>query len=126
MKDTRFTNEINDKLTNNELVDNIISENADEITETTRIFKTRLNHLIFLIVLGIVGVMFGYGIFTLVAFIPALIMAIFVNKANNNKVTALMMLSGNIGFMKSIGVLDDSNMYILEKYLNRLNLEETK
>ena len=123
---TEMTDEELKELTNNELVELQMCDAYENIISTREILKTRITHLVSILSLGIIGFLFGYGIFSLVVLIPAIIMGIFVYMARDNKMVAFMSFKVLICFLEGVEIVDESNYFIVKKYINKLDLVRTR
>lgn len=127
MKNSKLTNTEIDNLSTNELLDFFLGEAADEVERTRNKFNVRMNHLLMMTFLGILGTIFGGStIISLVSLISIFGMLLLVIKSNNDKSIAKTSFTSCIYFHMSQGIVDDSNRYIVNKYLERLDLVKIK
>jgi hypothetical protein len=104
-----------------ELLNMDLTESVDKILNTTKKFKTVLNHFIASTLLAtLCSFLFSFGLYTPILFVPSIIFLFLVNRFGNDKKTALISFKMSILFYKESGIIDESNEYLVEKYLNRI------
>ena len=127
MKNPKLTNTEIDNLSTNELLDFFLSEAADEVERTRNKFKVRLNHLVMMTLSAILATIFvGSTVISLMFLVSIFGMLLLVIKSNNDKSIAKTSFTSCIYFHISQGIVDDSNRYIVNKYLERLDLVKIK
>ena len=100
-----------------------LNEDVVKFNKSDMKFTTRLNHLIIVVLLGILVSFLEFnvfGLFTLLSFIPAIIISLSMIKPYKNKKYHSASLNVNICLAKTSGIIDDDNYYLVEKYLNRI------
>jgi hypothetical protein len=109
-----------DGLSNIELLDRFLTECVEDLNASNRKFKLRFRHGLILLGFSVLTFLMGYGLFSLVFFIPSIVMLYFINNAHNDLITSRHSLNGCIFFHEENGLLNDSNRYLLDKALRKI------
>lgn len=117
-----------DNLSHYEFLDVMLNEDITEINLRNIQITTRINHIIFLTMLGVIVLPFGFdvfGFFSLLSFIPALTILLFAYITYRKREYNYVSLSLNIALAKTSGLVDDDNFDIIQEHLDRVKGGET-
>jgi hypothetical protein len=104
-----------------ELLDMDLSESVDKIFKTRSKFNTIGKHFLATLFLAtLCSFIFSLGYYTPALFVPSLVLFFFLNRAGNNKKTALISFKMSILFYKDSGIIDESNEYLVKKYIEKI------
>jgi hypothetical protein len=115
-----LTEEEIDNLSHYEFLDVMLNEDVTEINIRNRQISTRVNHTVCLTMVGIMVLSFGFNLYTLLSFVPALITLLFAVISYRKREVNYVSLKLNIALAKTSGLVDDDNFDIIQDHLDRV------